>query len=393
MARADDAVFGILACNASPRRLRRPMPAAAASPPELVLEGGTLRLSGNWTLDHAGPVSSALSNAPPGVETVDATGIGRLDTMGVLQLLRFAHRHGLADDALGFREDHLALVAAIEDVADDRPKKRREYGVAAALARLGETMHHNGREIVALVSFLGESLAKTARIARQPRRLRLTSTVYHMEQVGLDAMPLVALLSFMVGAVIAFLGSTILADFGATIFVVELVGVAFLREFGVLLTAILLAGRTASAFTAQIGIMVTREEVDAIRTLGLDPMELLVIPRLLALLVMLPLLTFIAMIAGLLGGMSVAAFEVGIPPQAFVARLHDTIDLRHFVVGMSKAPVFAVVIGLIGCLEGLQVQGTAQSLGERTTSSVVQTISLVILLDAVAAIWFMQVGW
>jgi phospholipid/cholesterol/gamma-HCH transport system permease protein len=133
--------------------------------------------------------------------------------------------------------------------------------------------------------------------------------------------------------------------------------------------------------------------VDAIRTLGLDPMELLVIPRLLALLVMLPLLTFIAMIAGLLGGMAVAAFEVGIPPQAFVARLQDTMELRHFVVGMSKAPAFALVIGLIGCLEGLQVQGTAQSLGERTTSSVVQTISLVILLDAVAAIWFMQVGW
>ncbi|MEN1957564.1 ABC transporter permease [Luteimonas sp. MJ204] len=369
------------------------MPAATASPPTLALEGDTLRLSGGWTLDNAGAVSAALGGAPDGAVTVDATGIERLDTMGVLLLLRFAHRRGLADDALGFREDHLALVAAIEDVADDRPKKRREYGVAAALARLGETMHHNGREIVALVSFFGESLAKIGRIVRQPRRLRLTSTVHHMEQVGLDAMPLVALLSFMVGAVIAFLGATILADFGASMFVVELVGFAFLREFGVLLTAILLAGRTASAFTAQIGVMVSREEVDAIRALGLDPIELLVIPRLLALLLMLPLLTFIAMVSGLLGGMAVAAFEVGIPPQAFIVRLQDTIELRHFFVGMSKAPVFALVIGLIGCLEGLQVEGTAQSLGERTTSSVVQTISLVILLDAAAAIWFMQVGW
>ncbi|WP_132998991.1 MlaE family ABC transporter permease [Luteimonas arsenica] len=369
------------------------MPKAPTSPPTLDIDGETLRLSGSWTLDHAGNVSSALASAPDGAAAVDATGIERLDTLGVLQLLRFVHRRGMPDDALGFREDHLALVAAIEDVADDRPKKRREYGVAAALARLGETMHVNGREIVALVSFLGESLVKLGRIARQPRRLRVTSTVHHMEQVGLDAMPLVALLSFMVGAVIAFLGSTILAEFGATLFVVELVGIAFLREFGVLLTAILLAGRTASAFTAQIGIMVTREEVDAIRTLGLDPIELLVIPRLLALLVMLPLLTFIAMVAGLLGGMAVAAFEVGIPPQAFLVRLDETIELRHFLVGMAKAPVFALVIGLIGCLEGLQVQGTAQSLGERTTSSVVQTISLVILLDAVAAIWFMQVGW
>ncbi|HEY4528835.1 MAG TPA: ABC transporter permease [Luteimonas sp.] len=369
------------------------MPAAAASTPTLVLDDATLRLSGHWTLDHAAAISAALADAPDGATSVDATGIERLDTMGVLQLLRHARRHDLADDAIRYREDHMALVAAIEDVADDRPKKRREYGVAAALTRLGETMHSNGREIVALVSFLGENLVKLGRLVRQPRRLRLTSTVHHMEQVGLDAMPLVALLAFMVGAVIAYLGSSILADFGATIFVVELVGIAFLREFGVLLTAILLAGRTASAFTAQIGIMVTREEVDAVRTLGMDPIELLVLPRLLALLLMLPLLTFISMIAGLLGGMAVAAFELGIPPQAFAARLQETMDLRHFFVGMSKAPVFALVIGLIGCLEGLQVQGTAQSLGERTTSSVVQTISMVILLDAFAAIWFMQVGW
>jgi phospholipid/cholesterol/gamma-HCH transport system permease protein len=228
---------------------------------------------------------------------------------------------------------------------------------------------------------------------KEPRRFRLTATVHHMEQVGLDAVPLVVLLSFLVGAVIAFLGANILADFGATIYVVELVGIAFLREFGVLLTAILLAGRTASAFTAQIGAMVSREEVDAIRTLGLDPVDLLVIPRLLALLVTLPLLSFIADISGLLGGMSVAAFNLDIPPQAFLSRLHDTIKLRHFLVGMAKAPVFAIVIGLIGCLEGLQVKGTAQSVGERTTSSVVQTISLVIVLDAIAAIWFMNMGW
>jgi phospholipid/cholesterol/gamma-HCH transport system permease protein len=214
-----------------------------------------------------------------------------------------------------------------------------------------------------------------------------------MEQVGLDAVPLVALLSYLVGAVIAFLGANILADFGATIYVVELVNVAFLREFGVLLTSIVLAGRTASAFTAQIGAMVSREEVDAIRTLGLDPVDLLVIPRLVALLLTLPLLTFIADVAGLLGGMSVGAFGLDIPPQAYFARMQDTIELRHFLVGMSKAPVFALVIGLIGCLEGLQVQGTAQSVGERTTSSVVQTISLVIVLDAIAAIWFMQMGW
>jgi len=284
-------------------------------------------------------------------------------------------------------------VFGVRPDSSGRPAGPRAYGFAAALARLGRAVQDNAREIVALVSFLGEALVKLGRTLLVPRRFRLTPTVHHMEQVGLDAVPLVVLLSFLVGAVIAFLGSQILADFGATIFVVELVSIAFLREFGVLLTAILLAGRTASAFTAQIGAMVSREEVDAIRTLGLDPIDLLVIPRVVALLVMLPLLTFIAMMAGLLGGLSVGAFSLDIPPPAYLARMYQTMEIRHFLVGMSKAPLFALVIGLIGCLEGLQVKGTAQSAGERTTSSVVQTISLVIVFDALAAIWFMYMGW
>ena len=160
-----------------------------------------------------------------------------------------------------------------------------------------------------------------------------------------------------------------------------------------LLTAILLAGRTASAFTAQIGAMQSGEEIDAIRTLGLDPIELLVLPRVIALVTMLPLLTFLAMMAGLAGGMAVAAGSLGISPEMFVSRLSETLSIRHFWVGLSKAPFFAIVIGLIGCLEGFQVQGTAESVGERTTSSVVQTISLVILIDALAALFFMEMDW
>src|SRR5690606_27140365 len=291
-----------------------------------------------------------------------------------------------------FNHAHRALVDTIEDVHDDRPKGHREYGFKAMLGRIGYAVTDNAREVLALVAFLGESLAALLRMVRDPRRFRLTSTVYHMEQVGLDAVPLVALLCFLVGAVVAFLGANVLRDFGAEIFVVELVSISFLREFGVLLTAIILAGRTASAFTAQIGAMVSREEVDAMRTLGLDPVDLLVIPRVVALLVMLPLLTFVAMMAGLLGGLTVGAFALDIPPQQYLARMQDTLDLKHFWVGLSKAPVFALVISLIGCLEGLQVKGTAQSVGERTTSSVVQAISLVIVLDAVAAMWFMEMG-
>jgi len=373
------------------------MPTRAASAvPSIAVDdqdGGRLRLSGAWTLKHANTIAETLRAAPKQVSTVDATAVDRLDTVGVLQLLRYARRNDLDFGTFAFREDHHTLIAAIEDVADDRPKKKREYGFVAALGRLGFAVQDNWKEVIALVSFLGENLVKMLRMVREPRRFRLTATVHHMEQVGLDAVPLTILLSFLVGAVIAFLGANILEDFGATIFVVELVNIAFLREFGVLLTAILLAGRTASAFTAQIGSMVSQEEVDAIRTLGLDPVDLLVIPRLLALLVMLPLLTFIAMLSGLLGGLTVGAMSLDIPPQAYFARMQETMELRHFLVGLSKAPVFAMIIGLIGCLEGLQVEGTAQSVGERTTSSVVQAISLVIIVDAIAAIWFMYMGW
>ena len=364
-------------------------PSAHADP----ADHARLRLEGRWTLRHTELIGQALEQAPEGVKAIDATGVERLDTLGVLRLIRFARRNDMDFSGFVFHPDHHALVAAIEDVQDDRPPRRRDYGFGAALARLGAAVHGYASEAVAFVSFLGENLVKMVRLVRQPSRFRLTATVHHMEQVGLDAVPLVVLLSFLVGAVIAFLGATILADFGAEIFVVELVSIAFLREFGVLLTAIILAGRTASAFTAQIGAMVSREEVDAIRTLGLDPIDLLVLPRTIALLVMLPLLTFLAMTAGLAGGLAVGVSSLEITPQAYLGRMQDTFEFRHMLVGLSKAPLFALLIALIGCLEGLQVTGTAQSVGERTTSSVVQTISLVIVIDAFAAIWFMHMGW
>jgi len=375
------------------------MPAAPARPPapdrtaDARLDAGQLRLSGDWTLGNACDVASALDRVKGPVRGIDAGGVDALDSLGVLRILHFAKQKGLENQAITFQADHQPLVDAIEDVVDERPSARKDYGLHAALGRLGFAVVNNAKEVVALVSFLGENLWKLWGIVRHPSRLRLVSVVHHMEQVGLDAVPLVALLTFLVGAVVAFLGANVLQDFGATQYVVELVSISFLREFAVLLTAIVLAGRTASAFTAQIGAMVSGEEVDAMRTLGLDPVEVLVIPRVIALLVMLPLLTFLAMLAGLLGGMAVAAFSLDIPPQAYYARMEQTMEVRHFLVGMSKAPVFAMVIALIGCLEGLQVEGTAQSVGERTTSSVVQAISLVIVLDAIAAMWFMYMGW
>lgn len=366
----------------------RQPPRATADPQD----ASVLRLQGRWTLANAQGMGEALAALPGQVRSVDATAIDRIDSLGVLQLLRWADQAGIDFSSIHFPEHYRQLVNAIEDVHDERPRRKRDFGFGAAVARLGKAMVHNAGELVALVSFLGETLSKLLRLAREPRRMRTTSTVHHMEQVGLDAVPLVLLLSFLVGAVIAFLGANVLRDFGMTIFVVELVSIAFLREFGVLLTAIILAGRTASAFTAQIGAMVSREEVDAIRTLGLDPVDLLVLPRMIALVVTLPLLTFLAMIAGLAGGVAVGAISLDIPPAAYLARMQDTFKMRHFIVGISKAPVFAIVIALIGCLEGLRVKGTAASVGERTTSAVVQSISLVIILDAMFALWFMQMG-
>lgn len=367
----------------------------AANPlPETTLDAqGTLHLRGRWTLVNVSAMQQASRNPGAPFKQIDARSVSALDSAGVLQLLHVLEENQLDTGQLLVAPRHQALLCTIDEVAEDRPGRTRSYGLNAALARLGQAVYRTYHDIIALIGFLGENLAKLARLISQPRRFRVTATVAQMEQVGLDAVPLVALLSFLVGAVVAFLGSTILRDFGAEIFVVELVNIAFLREFGVLLTAIVLAGRTASSFTAQIGAMQSREEIDAMRALGLDVIDLLVLPRLIAMLVMLPLLTFIAMIAGLAGGVTVGAYALDIPPQMYLARMHDTIEVRHLLVGLAKAPLFATVIALIGCLEGLKVTGTAQSVGERTTASVVQAISLVIVLDAFAAIWFMQMDW
>jgi len=353
-----------------------------------------LHLSGHWNLATHSQALQALSAISSTPLAVDARAVDHVDCAGVLLLLRFAQEHQLNPQALHFKDEHQKLVTLI-DHADTpvHPHLRRDYGVLAALERLGRAVHQVAKDLTQLLGFLGENVVKGAYLLRCPQRLRFTSTVHHMEQVGLDAVPLVALLAYLVGVVIAWLGAAILRNFDAEIMVVELLNIAFLREFAVLLTAIVLAGRTASAFTAQIGAMKAREEIDAIHTLGLDPIELLVLPRVLALLLMLPLLTFIAMLAGLAGGVTVGAFDLDISPQMYLARMHDTMQVRHVFVGLIKAPLFAVVIALIGCLEGLKVEGTAQSVGERTTSSVVQTISLVIIIDALAALWFTQLGW
>ena len=350
-----------------------------------------LLASGDWTFRQAEHLLALIAGAGKGIQAVDAYAVTRLDASGSKLLLNLMAQLGLPAPALLAKPEHATLIEAVRNAGAPLPSTPATgNSMVRILESIGRWVVNAYWNILVFLDFLGCTLLSLMESFFNPRHWRVTSIVFHMQAVGLNAVPLVMLLSFMVGAVVAFLGATVLSEFGAQLWVVELVGVAFFREFGVLLTAILLAGRTASAFTAQIGSMKSGEELDAIRTMGLDPIELLVLPRLKALLLTLPLLTFLATIAGLLGGMAVCVWHLDISPEMFIGRLQNELSPRHFWVGMSKAPIFAMVIGLIGCLEGFKVKNNAQSVGEHTTSSVVQSISLVILLDALAAMFFME---
>ncbi len=362
----------------------------------------TLQLGGDWTLAHyeqlAAEVLAWRQRLVPQM-TVELAEMGELDTAGVallVDLLGSERLVALSHNASGLSEERRALLltmaATLGTVPEPVTVPRRSTAIEL-LGQIGASMVRLWRQSIDLLGFIGLVLASMMSVLLHPRRWRVTALVAHVEQTGLDAVPIVALLTFMVGAVVAFLGATILAEFGASIYTVNLVAFSFLREFGVLLTAILMAGRTASAFTAQIGSMKANEEIDAIRTLGLSPVELLVLPRVFALLIALPMLTLIAMLSGMLGGAVVCALSLDIPLSLYLNILQDTIEVRHFLVGMGKAPLFAFLIAIIGCLEGFRVASSAQSVGEHTTSSVVQSIFMVILLDALAALFLMEMGW
>mgnify|MGYP006187755179 CR=1 FL=1 len=382
------------------------MPASGPGEVALVAAEGSARLyvRGEWTLAHHAALAErvrALSAQAGAAQaaTVDVGGLAALDTAGarLLHALLGAERVAalLADDTALPRERR-ALLKAVADALGEPPAHAvgaQGSALGDVLADIGEAMVAFWRHLAGLTGFIGLILETALHVAVQPRRWRMTSLVANLERTGLDAVPIIALLTFLIGAVVAFLGATVLANFGASIFTVDLVAYSFLREFGVLLTAIIVAGRTASSFTAQIGSMRANEEVDAIRVLGLDPVELLVLPRVYALLIALPILTFVAMVSGMVGGMLVSATKLDISPVLFLSRIQDNVGLVHFWVGMAKAPIFAFLIAVIGCLEGFRVEGSAQSVGEHTTSAVVQSIFVVIVLDAVFALFFMEMSW
>lgn len=361
----------------------------------------TMVATGDWRARFLSAIDHRLrdfSDDAVGREIIiDMSGVEKLDTTGAMVLQRtFYACDGRTDQSriIGANEGHAFIMDQVREhlapclVAPDHPN-----AFLAVIERLGRGTMDARHAALELLSFIGATLASFWRVLTRPSHFRWTSTVHHMEEAGLNAIPIVGLMSFLIGAVVAFMGAKILKIFNADIFTVELVGISVLREFGVLLTAILLAGRSGSAFTAQIGSMKIREEIDAMRVLGIDPMEALVLPRVIALVIMLPLIAFIAAFLGVVGGAIVAATSMDISIALFVARFEETIIINHFWAGLIKAPFFAFVIAVIGCFQGMEVGGSAESLGQRTTLSVVQSLFLVIVIDAFFAMFYLEIDF
>ena len=328
---------------------------------------------------------------------IDLSDVEIMDTTGALVLQRTMHACQTRTERSGFvgaRAEHQALLdQACRHLAPCETEPPWQNPFLSALERLGRGLADAYYAALDVLGFIGLVLTAIARLVKEPKRFRHVATFYHMEKSGLDAVPIVALMSFLIGAVIAFMGAKILRQFGAEVFTVELIAISVLREFGVMLTAIIIAGRSGSAFTAQIGSMKIREEIDAMRSLGLDPIDFLVVPRVIALLLMMPLLAFLAAIMGLLGGALAVWSYSSVSPSLFVARMQEIVVASNFWAGVIKAPFFAFIIAVIGCYQGMRVEGGAESVGQRTTLSVVQSIFMVIVLDAFFAMFFLEINF
>ena len=363
---------------------------------------GTLYLQGKWVLANYHALIHELSHftqTESTYQSVDFSALDTIDTAGAEQLCNLLTAEKLnerLDSAISLVPEREALLRTVAQALKNEGEPvalEKHSTLGDFLASVGLSSKRFWNEFIELSSFVGLTLETLFFNMLRPSRWRVTSIVAQIEEIAINAVPIISLLTFLVGAVVAFLGATILSDFGATIYTVDLVGYSFLREFAVLLTAILMAGRTASAFTAQIGSMKANEEIDALRAQGLNPMLILVIPRILAMLVAMPILTFVGMIAGIFGGLLVCYWTLGISPTLFLDTLQADVAVRNLFVGMSKAPIFAFLIAVIGCQQGFKVTGSAQSVGERTTTAVVHSIFIVILIDALAALYFMEMGW
>jgi len=364
-----------------------------ASPRELLL-------SGSWTVHRIGGIQSQFRALPLPAEpelAIDCARVVALDAAGawVLQtILRRLQDAGSAPRIHGLRSDLAKLQEVVGTYAsiraDATPEAARQS--QGPLERLGRRAHAACKQAVALLGFVGESSVALAGWVGHPTRVRWRPILHNIRSAGFDALPIVGLLSFLLGVVIAYQGADQLRSYGANIFVVDLVGLSMLREFAPLITAIIVAGRSGSAYAAQIGTMSVTEEIDAMRTIGIAPLEVLVLPKVAALLVVLPLLTVFADLLGVLGGMIMARAQLGVDFREFLDRFVNAVSTKAYLVGVGKAPVFAVIIAAIGCFQGFRTKGGADSVGRQTTLSVVQSIFLVIVADALFSIVFSALG-
>ncbi|HZQ12719.1 MAG TPA: ABC transporter permease [Pseudolabrys sp.] len=365
------------------------------------LDGARLRLAGAgaWTARNARALEECIAaeTRRRGITDVaiDMAGVEHLDTFGAWfleKLTRSFAEHGAATRVTGLKEDYRALVDEVHGVALEKTPKPRVNQLAYALAAVGHSIVGVGNIFGAFVNMLGALSVAVLRVAARPRTFRFTPMVHQLDNVGWRGVPIIVLITFLVGCIIAQQGIFHFSKFGADIYVVDMVGILVLRELGVLIVCIMVAGRSGSAYTAELGSMKMREEIDALRTMGFDPIEVLILPRIVALIIGVPILTFLGSLAALYGGGLVCWLYGGIDPDIFINRLHEAISLDHFEVGIIKAPFMALVIGVVACVEGLNVKGSAESLGLQTTASVVESIFLVIVLDGLFAIFFASIG-
>jgi phospholipid/cholesterol/gamma-HCH transport system permease protein len=367
------------------------------------LKGERLKLaaSGSWTASHARELESLVDSvagqaAQARTVSIDMAGVHEFDTFGAWLLERLTRAWsggGRETEIVGLPKHDRGLLEEMHGVNREPPRSpARENRIVAALASTGRASAGLGRDFMLFADMLGAVGVAAVRVLARPREFRFTSTVNQLDRVAWQAVPIILLITFLIGGIIAQQGIFHFRKFGAELYAVDLVGILILREIGVLIVAIMVAGRSGSSYTAELGSMKMREEIDALRTMGFDPVEVLILPRIVVLIIALPVLTFLGCMAALYGGGLVAWLYGGMSPDIYIARLTEAISLTHFQVGMLKAPFMGLVIGIVACVEGLQVKGSAESLGLKTTASVVKSIFLVIVLDGLFAIFFASIG-
>ncbi|MGB4866803.1 MAG: ABC transporter permease [Hyphomicrobium sp.] len=363
--------------------------------------GAQLIAAGDWTAPNALLLDQTIkaflvATPPPQAVSVDLANIAELDTFGawhLANLVRELRSRGTETGISGVNDRFADMLALVGKASEERVvSTERRWTPAATLEAVGRATVEAWQSFQLLLNMLGAICAAIWRTIRNPSTFRFTSAVHHIDRVGFQAIPIILLITFLIGCIIAQQGFFHFRKFGADDYVVDMVGILVLREIGVLIVAIMVAGRSGSSYTAELGSMKMREEIDALRTMGFDPIQVLVLPRVLALVIALPILTFLGSMSALYGGELVAWLYGGMSPDIFVARLKDAISITHFKVGMIKAPFMALIIGVVACTEGMRVGGSAESLGIRTTASVVTAIFLVIVLDGLFAIFFASIG-